>query len=101
MIFRNYYLYPELMTDLNEVVKWDELMAAWRVFRGPVTSTCPAEYSQAAKQFYFGQTIEQDEVGSIVEMLTDIWLWCVVALKAKKKSYKHAVYFKEGHRSDG
>ena len=90
IISRNYYLYPELMTELNEEVKWDELMAAWRVFQGPVSSTCPAEYSQAAKQFYFGQTIEQDEVGSLVEMLTDVWLWWVVAMKVKKKCCKPA-----------
>ena len=79
------------MTELNEEAKWDELMATWRVFQGPVSSTCPAEYSQAAKQFYFGQTIEQDEVGRLVEMLTDVWLWWVVALKVESM-----VFFRHG-----
>jgi len=91
-LMKNYYLYPELMTELNEEVKWDELMAAWRVFQGPVSSTCPAEYSQAAKQFYFGQTIEQDEVGSLVEMLTDVWLWRGIEVMADTLSQFVPVY---------
>ena len=107
---RDFYLYPELMSGLNEEARWDELMATfhistlpltlslshfpltlshfpfhrwdelmatWRVFQGPVSSTCPTEYSQAARQFYFGQTVEEDEVGRLVEMLTDVWLWYV------------------------
>ena len=63
------------MSELNEEAGWDELMATWRVFQGPVSRTCPAEYSRAARQFYFGETVEEEEVDRLVEMLTDIWLW--------------------------
>ena len=72
---RDYYLQPELMLGLNDELEWETLMNTWRVFQGPVSSTCPNEYSKAARQFYFGETIELDEVDRLVEMLTDIWLW--------------------------
>ena len=72
---RDFYLEPELMAELNEDERWDELMATYRVFEGPVSNSCPEEFSQAAKQFYFGQTIEAEEVPRLVEMLTDVWLW--------------------------
>ena len=72
---RDYYLQPELMLGLNDELEWETLMNTWRVFQGPVSSTCPNEYSNAARQFYFGETIEVDEVDRLVEMLTDIWLW--------------------------
>ena len=75
MLPRDYYLQPELMLGLNDEFEWETLMNTWRVFQGPVSSTCPNEYSNAARQFYFGETIEVDEVDRLVEMLTDIWLW--------------------------
>ena len=80
---RDFYLEPELMAELNEDERWDELMATYRVFEGPVSNSCPEEYSQAAKQFYFGQTIEAEEVPRLVEMLTDVWLWSVLVLRRK------------------